>query len=161
MKFRTISATAVTGLALVVLLMQGAASAGAFSGMDGNWSGGGVLSYANGNKERLRCRASYSVGREGDQLNLSIRCASDSYRFDLSGYMINSGGAISGQWSETSFNAAGTVRGSVSGNRVQAHAVGSTFSANLSMTTGGSRQTVTISPQATDVRSVTLSLSRR
>lgn len=159
MNFRMISAAAGTGLALVIML-QAPASAGVFSGMDGNWSGGGVLSYANGNKERLRCRASYSVGREGDQLNLSIRCASDSYRFDLSGYMVNSGGTISGQWSETSFNAAGTVRGSASGNRVQAHAVGSTFSANLSMTTGGNRQTVTISPQATDVRSVTLSLSR-
>ena len=159
MNFRMLCAAAGTGLVLMIP-MQVPASAGVFSGMDGNWSGGGVLSYANGNKERLRCRASYSVGRQGDQLNLSIRCASDSYRFDLSGYMINSGGAISGQWSETSFNAAGTVRGSASGNRVQAHAVGSTFSANLSMTTGGNRQTVTISPQATDVRSVTLSLSR-
>jgi hypothetical protein len=74
--------------------------------------------------------------------------------------MINNSGAISGQWSETSFNAAGTVRGSVSGNRIQAHAVGNTFSANLSLTTGGNRQTVTISPQATDVRSVTLTLAR-
>lgn len=160
MNFRTISAAAATGLVLVTTLMQAPADAGVFSGMDGNWSGGGVLSYANGNKERLRCRASYSVGREGDQLNLSIRCASDSYRFDLSGYMVNNGGSVSGQWSETSFNAAGTVRGSASGNRVQVHAIGNTFSANLSMTTGGNRQTVTISPQATDVRSVSLSLSR-
>jgi hypothetical protein len=160
MKFRSIPGAAVTCLALVLLLTQGPASAGVFSGMEGNWSGSGVLSYANGNKERLRCRASYSVGRDGNQLNLSIRCASDSYRFDLSGYMINNRGAISGQWSETSFNAAGTVRGSVSGNRIQAHAVGNTFSANLSLTTGGNRQTVTISPQATDVRSVTLTLAR-
>jgi hypothetical protein len=161
MNVRTPSVALTVGLALLLAQAASPAAAGVFSGMDGNWSGGGILSYANGNKERLRCRASYSVGRAGDQLNLSIRCASDSYRFDLSGYMINSGGSISGQWSETSFNAAGTVRGSVSGNRIQAHAVGNTFSANLSMYTGGSRQTVTIAPQATDVRSVTLSLSRR
>jgi hypothetical protein len=137
------------------------ATAGPFSNMAGSWSGSGIVYLATGRNERLRCRASYGVERDGDQLNLSIRCASDSYKFDLTGYAISSAGAISGQWSEPNYNAAGTLSGRAGDGRISATAIGSTISAFLSVTTRGNRQSVTIRPEGTEITQVALTLTRR
>jgi hypothetical protein len=72
-----------------------------------------------------------------------------------------SGGAISGEWTEASRNASGTIEGRAIGDRVEAAARGQSFSANLSLTTRGNRQTVSIRPAGTDVRDVSLLLERR
>ena len=70
-------------------------------------------------------------------------------------------GAISGQWTEASRNAAGTISGRADGDHVEAAAQGQNFSANLSLTTRGNRQTVSIRPEGSDVRAVSLALERR
>lgn len=139
----------------------GPSFAGAFSNLAGNWAGGGTLSRKDGNNERLRCQARYDVGGTGEQMNLSIRCASDSFKFDLTGYIINSAGSITGQWSEPNYNSSGSLDGRVSDGKINAHAVGNTFSAHLQVSTQGSRQSVTIQPQETEVTRVSLSLQRR
>ena len=56
-----------------------------FSAMAGSWSGGGSLSTSDGMQENLRCRASYNVAGSGDELRLNLKCASQSYNFDLRG----------------------------------------------------------------------------
>ncbi|XUM20542.1 hypothetical protein ACRAVF_23825 [Bradyrhizobium oligotrophicum S58] len=138
-----------------------AAPASPFRGLEGSWTGGGVISLSDGNQERLRCRAAYDVGGAGEQLRLNIRCASDSYNIDLSSDVAYRGGEISGQWSESSHNASGTIEGRAVGNRIEAQARGQTFSAGLSLTTQGRRQTVSIRPAGTDIRGVDLELARR
>jgi hypothetical protein len=162
MILRIASAFAALTLAIGLSLSQGGtpAIAGPFTGLGGDWSGDGKLTSSSGS-ERLRCRASYSVGQDGDNLDLSIRCASDSYKFDLTGYMTNSNGTISGKWSEPNYNSAGTLSGRVSGTHISAVAIGNTFSARLSLTTGSNRMSVTIRPEATDIRQVSLSLRKR
>jgi hypothetical protein len=159
---RITSAAAATALAIGFLLAPGEsqAVAGPFSDLAGSWSGGGHLTMSDGKRERLRCRASYSVGQDGNTVDFGIRCASDSYKFDLSGYLRNSNGSVSGQWSETNFNSAGTLSGRASGSRISAQAVGSTFSAGFSMSTSGSRQSVTIRPEVKEVRQVSLSFQK-
>ncbi len=132
-----------------------------FTAMAGSWSGGGVLSTSDGGQEQLRCRAAYDVAGSGDQLRLNLRCASDSYNFDLAGDVQYGGGAISGSWSEASRNASGTISGRATGDHVEAAARGDNFSANLSLTTRGQRQTVSIRPQGTNITAVSLTLSRR
>jgi len=150
-------------LAAALSLLAGAAQAesGPFSALNGTWSGGGTLTTANGTQDRLRCRASYTPGQGGEQLRLNIRCASDNYNFDLSSDVTSRNGQISGEWIEASRNASGTVTGRASGERVQAHARGDVFSADLSLTTRGNRQSVAIRPQGTEVQQVSLALSRR
>jgi hypothetical protein len=138
-----------------------AAPVSPFTAMAGTWSGGGVLSTTDGQQEQLRCRATYDVAGAGDQLQLNLRCASASYNFDLASEVEYRGGAISGSWSEASRNASGTLSGRAAGDRVQAAARGDNFSANLSLTTRGGRQTVSIQPQGTNVTSVSLALNRR
>ena len=161
---RTTAKAAALALAMGFLVAQGstrAQAAGPFEDLSGDWSGSGYITMSDGKRERLRCRASYSVGGGGETVDMAIRCASDSYKFDLSGYLRNSNGSVSGQWSETNFNSAGTLSGRASGNSINAQAVGSTFSAGLSMTTSGGRQSVTIRPGVTEVRQVSLSFQKR
>ena len=138
-----------------------AAPASPFVAMAGTWSGGGVLSTSDGQEEQLRCRASYDVAGGGEQLRLNLRCASASYNFDLASEVEYRGGAISGSWSEASRNASGTLSGRAAGDHVEAAARGDSFSAHLSLTTRGGRQTVSIQPQGTNITSVSLALSRR
>ena len=152
-------------LLLASLCVPGSAAQAAvsspFAAMAGSWSGGGVLNTSDGGQERLRCRASYDVGGTGAELRLNLRCASASYNFDLSSDVQYRGGAISGTWSEASRNASGTLSGRAAGNRIEASATGQSFSAYLSLTTHGGRQTVSIRPVGTSITGVSLALERR
>jgi hypothetical protein len=151
-------------LLLATLCLPGgaqAAVASPFTAMAGSWSGDGVLSTTDGGQERLRCRASYDVAGTGTELRLNLRCASESYNFDLASEVQYREGAISGAWTESSRNASGTLSGRAAGDRIEAAARGDNFSANLSVTTRGSRQTVSIHPEGTSVTAVSLALNRR
>jgi hypothetical protein len=153
------------GLLLAALCLPGnathAAVSSPFAALAGSWSGGGVVNTSDGRQERLRCRAAYDVAGSGDQLRLNLRCASDSYNFDLAGDVQYRGGAISGSWSEASYNASGTISGRASGDYIEVAARGDNFSANLSLTTRGHRQVVSIRPQGTSITAVSLTLGRR
>ena len=151
-------------LLLATLCLPGgtqAAVASPFAAMAGSWSGDGVLSTSDGGQERLRCRASYDVAGTGTELRLNLKCASESYSFDLASEVQYRGGAISGSWSEASRNASGTLSGRAAGDRIEAAARGDNFSANLSLTTRGGQQTVSIRPQGTNISEVSLALNRR
>ncbi len=154
-----------TALLFASLTLPGSAALAApispFAAMAGTWAGGGVLSTTDGQQEQLRCRASYNVAGAGEQLRLNIKCASASYNFDLASDVEYRGGAISGSWSEASRNASGTLSGRAAGDHVEAAARGEGFSATLSLTTRGGRQTVSIQPQGTNITSVSLALNRR
>jgi len=154
-----------TALLLASLCLPGSAALAApvspFTAMAGTWSGGGVLSTTDGQQEQLRCRASYDVAGTGEQLRLNLRCASASYNFDLASEVEYRGGTIRGSWTEASRNASGTLSGRAAGDHVEAAARGDSFSANLSLTTRGGRQTVSIQPEGTNITSVSLALNRR
>jgi hypothetical protein len=154
---------AAAGLLLVLLApnLDANAATSPFLAMAGAWSGGGTIRMANGMRERVRCRAAYGVGERGENLRLSLRCASDSYNFDLAGDVAYRAGAISGSWSEAAHNVAGTISGRASGDRIVAAANGSNFAASLSLTTHGNRQLVTIQPQGTEVAEVSITLNKQ
>jgi hypothetical protein len=152
------------GLLLAALCLSVGATQAAvspFASLAGSWSGGGVLSTSDGNQERLRCRANYDVVGAGNELRLNIRCASDSFNIDLASNVQYRGGEIFGSWSEASHNASGTISGRAAGGRIEASARSESFSANLSLTTHGNRQMVSIRPQGTSITGVTLALDRR
>jgi len=153
------SAGALIALSVAESPVQAASSP--FPAMAGSWSGGGTISMSSGEQETLRCRATYNVAGSGDELSLNLRCASASYVFDLSSDVAYRGGAVSGQWTESSRNAGGTLSGRASGDHIEVAARSSNFSAGLSMTTRGNRQTISIRPEGgSDIRAVSLSLSR-
>jgi hypothetical protein len=163
MSFRAICGAAAMALVLAVPTTKSdlQAAAGPFAALAGSWSGGGTLTMSSGAQERMRCRASYTVGGGGENVRLNIRCASDSFNFDLASDVESRDGRLSGEWSESSRNAVGTITGRANGSRIQAQASSPGFSANLSLTTKGNRQSVAIAPQGTDVEKVSLTLTRQ
>ena len=126
-----------------------ALAAGPFAEFAGNWSGTGTLHPANGAAERIRCNASYRPrGSTEHEIDLQLRCASDSYNFDLSGeFAADERNQISGRWTERSRNIGGTAVGNAQGERLQIHVEASGFAADLVMLTHARRQSVTIDSQ--------------
>src|ERR1700728_4366496 len=78
-----------------------------FAGFNGSWSGNGTVALSDGSTERIRCRADYKVDGSGLSLKQNLRCASDSYKFDLSSDVTSQGNRTSGNWSEGSRNVFG------------------------------------------------------
>jgi hypothetical protein len=155
-------------IALMSLLLQSISSAASnaalaqsapFAGLAGSWTGTGSISLSDGSKERLRCRATYQVSAADARLRQSLRCASDSYRFDLNSDIASERGAISGTWSETSRGISGSLAGRASSGSISAVVDAPGFSANLSVATRGNRQSFTILSQG-DIRSVAITMVR-
>jgi hypothetical protein len=136
------------------------AQQGPFAGLSGAWSGGGFLKSVSGQRERLRCRANYNASENGTRLQQSLRCASDSYRFDVNANIVSEDGTLSGSWTETSRNVSGSVSGRVSGGQIQARIDGAGFSASLAVSTRGDRQSVTIEAPGHEVTEVSIALTR-
>lgn len=152
----SVSATHVHG-------QQSASASAPFRNLSGSWAGTGTVTMSDGAKERIRCRANYAVRSGGNALQQDLRCASPSYTFELNSEVLNNAGTISGNWSERTRNTGGTVSGSVLGNgRIRAVVNGAGFSAAVSVTTRGNRQSVQLVPQGQqqDVSRVSISLRR-
>ena len=108
------------GVATAMLLSASASHAeGPFAGFEGSWSGTGTVALSDGTKERIRCRATYKVGGGGNQLAQTLRCASDSYKFDLTADVASNGDRISGNWSEASRNINGNLQGKAGGGNIE------------------------------------------
>lgn len=108
----------------------------------------------------LRCQANYTVRENGMRLNQNLRCASDSYRFDVNSDIVSEAGRLSGSWTETSRNASGSVSGHVNGSQIQTRIDGAGFSADLSLNTRGDRRSVTIESPGQEVTEVAVALTR-
>jgi len=136
-----------------------AQSGGAFAGLAGVWSGAGTVTLDDGSNERIRCRATYAVGEGGNGLQQTLTCASDSYKFNLSTNVTAHGSAIAGTWSESSRNINGNIEGRAGGGAIQVVASAPGFSANISVTTRGNKQSVVIRAES-QFKGVSITLTR-
>ena len=137
----------------------GYAESGAFAGLAGNWSGAGTITLDDGSTERVRCRATYAVREDGNAINQTLTCASDSFKFNLASNVIAQGTALSGTWSESIRNARGNLEGRGGGGSFQVTASGPGFTANISLTTRGNKQSVVIKSEGA-FRVTSISLTR-
>lgn len=133
-----------------------------FERMVGQWSGNGTIQMSDGNHEPLRCKAAYDVLSKGANLQLNIRCASQSYNFDLRSSANYAGGKITGMWSESTLNTGGQLSGDAEGDRIRIEANSQSFSAVLTLVTRGNKQSVTVESRQPNSRVVgaTITLSR-
>jgi hypothetical protein len=150
---------AVTLFAISISGSASYAQSGPFAGLAGNWSGGGTVALDDGSTERIRCRATYAVGENGNGLNQSLLCASDSYKFELRSSVVAEGGSLSGTWSETTRNVSGNLQGRAAPGNFQVIASAPGFTANITLTTRGNKQSVVIKSESV-FRGATISLSR-
>lgn len=130
-----------------------------FAGMAGHWAGSGTVSLEDGSVERIRCRAAYDV--DGPQMGLRLTCASDAYKFSfLANVAAQGGGAVAGNWSESTHNINGTLRGRGGNGSFRVHATGPSFNADISLMTRGNHQSVVIRADS-QFRGASINLSRR
>jgi hypothetical protein len=135
----------------------GHAQSGPFAPLAGSWHGAGTLSLDDGSTERVRCRANYAV--RGPSMDMTLTCASDAYKFNLQGDIVSEGGAISGNWSESSRNVSGTLQGRGGNGNFQVTASSAGFNANISLSTHGNKQSIVMRTDST-FRGASISLSR-
>jgi len=133
------------------------AQSGAFAGMAGNWAGGGTVTLDDGSKERIRCRASYAVA--GPSMNMTLTCASDAYKFNLQASVVDQGGAVSGNWTESSRNVGGSLQGRGGGGNFEVLASAAGFNANISLRTVGNKQSIGMRADS-QFRAAAISMSR-
>lgn len=133
------------------------AQSGPFAGLAGSWSGGGTVTLDDGSVERIRCRAHYNV--RAPAMNMSLTCASDAYKFNLAADVVDQGGTISGNWSESNRGVSGNLSGRGGGGTFQVIAEAQGVTANISLRTTGNRQIVSIRSDST-FRAANISLSR-
>lgn len=164
--FRVLARTAIPAYALVVAVAMSplptSAADGPFAEFPGSWSGGGTLKPENGAVERIRCNANYRPGSAPNEVYLQLRCASDSYNFDLGGeFSVDGQNQVAGRWTERTRGVGGTAIGNRSGDRLQLHVESAGFAAEVVMVTRNKRQSVTIdSHGAGQVVKASISLSR-
>ena len=128
--------------------------------MSGAWSGAGTITRSDGGRERINCRADYNVGGNGRAMQQSLRCASDSVRFNLNGNIrVRANGEIEGSWREGSRNAGGVITGVARNGQINGMIDGAGFAAQVSLRTRGQSQQLSLETEG-EIRQVSITLRR-
>lgn len=138
----------------------GAETTAPFAGLSGRWSGDGSIVLTKGTTERLRCDATYQDSAGGENLDMKLRCASDSYRFDLHVSLADTAGAVLGNWRETTQNVDGGISGTAAKGLIQVAVKGQTFAAAVTVSTRGAEQSVKIRAQSGELSQVSITLRK-
>jgi len=154
---RRLLMAAAVSFAGVLFSAPAQAQSGPFAGMAGTWAGGGVVTLDDGSKERIRCRATYAVA--GPSMTMTLTCASEAYKFQLSANVVDQGGAVTGTWSEASRAISGTLQGRGGGGAFQVVASTAGFNANISLRTAGNKQSISMAADS-QFRGAAISLSK-
>jgi len=155
--FRQIIKAVGAGAALLLSASATYAQSGPFAALHGAWSGHGTIALSDGSTERIRCKADYKVNGTGMGLKQTLRCASDSYKFELSSDVTCQGGQVSGNWSEMSRNIFGNLQGTAGHGLIDVVVETVGFTANLILRTTGTKQTVQMNSKG-DIRGVSISM---
>jgi hypothetical protein len=152
------AALAVTASLLAFAIPPAGAADGPLAHFAGNWSGGGKITVQNGSSERIRCRSSNTAS--GNGLALTLRCASDSYKFELASDITSEGGNISGSWNETTRGVMGSLSGKATATNISATANAVGFNATLQIHTTGNGLSVLIRSPGSEISEVSISMAR-
>lgn len=136
---------------------------GPFANLDGWWGGAGRLRFKDGKTEDVKCRATYFIEGQGEQLKQTIRCASGSGKIEVQSTVRHSGGKLKGEWTEVMYNVTGVLDGEVTprGYRVSVSGTeGTTLSANMDIIVKDKRQMVEIQFFSETLVGLTLMLNK-
>lgn len=158
MNARNFAALAITAGLVGFATQPSKAADGLLAHFAGNWSGSGKITVQNGASERIRCRSGNQAS--GNSMNLNLRCASDSYKFELASDITSDGGNISGSWNETTRGVVGTLSGRATASNIQATANAVGFNAALSIRTSGNSLSVLIRSPGSEISEVSISMAK-
>jgi hypothetical protein len=153
-------ATVIAASASAILLIGVPAVAGSpFSALVGTWSGKGTARLEGGKSERLSCKGYYK-GSGGSELRLNIICANPSTKVELRSVLKYAGGRVTGTWEERNFNQAGTISGSATDDKLRLSIDGAALTGRLSVSIGGSTQSVSLSTEGSALKGVSITFAR-
>jgi hypothetical protein len=92
-------------------------------------------------------------------MEMTLTCASDAYKFNLSGHVVAEGAAITGSWSESSRGIAGTLQGRGANGSFEVLASTAGFNSNISLRTAGNKQSIVMRADS-QFRGASIALSR-
>ena len=147
-------------LLMTVLAAAPAYAQQSFDSVAGSWSGGGWMKPKDGPRERVRCKVDYMVKTTGQSVKMSVRCASDAYKMDLSANIDQNGTALSGNWFESQYRQGGSVSGQNVSGVIEAKVESDTITALLTVRTRGNRQTFVMDSPGAWVSHVSIDLVR-
>lgn len=156
---RIIAASAAAAVLLGATAVS-AQSDSPFATLAGSWSGSGTIAMNDGHNERIRCKAQYEVTPSGIIMHQNLRCASDSYKFEVKSSLQADGSNILGTWTETTRQVTGNVTGTISNGNIATDVKGTGFTATLAVETHGNSQSVSIMPTGTDIQAVKIEMKR-
>ncbi len=87
----------------------------------------------------------------------TLRCASDSYTFDLSSNVTSQGNRVFGNWSESSRGINGSLQGTAGGGQIEVFVEAAGFAANIALMTRGNKQSVSISSKG-EIKGVNITM---
>ena len=131
LRFRRIGVLLAAAGALGVASLLEANGQGA--SLEGSWSGGGQIVFPSGEKEQARCRASFRR-QGGDSFGMNATCATASAKVQQSAEVTRvSGDRYRGEFFNQDFGISGSIRITISGNRLNASLNGGGGSAEFSL----------------------------
>jgi hypothetical protein len=131
-----------------------------FKELAGRWTGEGRIGMSEGKVESVKCRATYFVEGNGNQLKQNIRCASAGGKVEVKSDVVAKDGKLTGTWNELVYNLGGDMTGEVTqrGFRIVVRSGGLT--ANMDVIVMNDRQIVEIQFFNSSLRGLTLILKK-
>jgi len=115
-----------------------------FAKVMGRWLGEGRLGIRDGITEQVKCRATYVVSGQGEQVRQTIRCATDSSSVEVQSTVAHAAGKLTGTWKELSRDWSGELTGNVTANGFKVAVKGSELNANMDIIVRDTRQIIEI-----------------
>lgn len=133
-----------------------------FQKFSGNWTGNGLIYLSSGSQEKIRCRSTFNHGDSFNVVNMKmdVRCAGDSYKFELGADVKYNNGAISGVWTETSRGVNGNISGTATDDKINGVIESPTFTATFQLTNLGDKQQIVIASPGSEMTDVLIGLNR-
>jgi hypothetical protein len=150
--------SAVAAAAALVVFAGPARANPTFAPLLGSWGGSGTYKLQDGTSERLKCDAYYTG--TGSQLGIAVRCAGQTNKIEMRSKLTANGTSLSGHWEERTYNAEGSVTGTLSDQKLSFSIAGG-VAGSMTITYDQTKQSVTIDTKGIPLKSVTVSLSRK
>lgn len=115
-----------------------------FAKVSGRWLGEGRLGIRDGNTEPVKCRVTYVLAEQGQQVRQTVRCATESGSVEVQSTVSHESGALTGTWKELSRDWSGELSGSVTANGFKVAIKGTELNANMDIIVKDARQIIEI-----------------
>jgi hypothetical protein len=147
-------------LLMTIFAVAPACAQQSFDNVAGSWSGSGSMKPSDGPRERVRCKVDYVPKNAGQSVKMSVRCASDAYKMDLSANIDENGTILSGNWFESQYRQGGKVSGQNVNGLIEAKVEGDTITALLTVRTKGNHQSFVMESPGAWISQVSIDLFR-